>query len=205
MNQPVPTSGVWASLGFLSWLSYAFFSGANHWLMAAVSGLLISSTIVAMEHRRRAVKLMDLTAASYFGAAVLAIVVGARELLIRYNLPMAWGIFAIVAWITIFRDQPFAQQYARENAPPALWQARLFHQMNRELSVIWAIIFSFGAALGVLALYVGHVLELGLVLPMTAMAAGLIFSRYYPRRYIARLTALLEPVPLDQSPRHAHN
>jgi hypothetical protein len=202
MTEPAPTASVWASLGFLSWLSYGFLSGAHHWLMGALSGMVISSAIVVLEYRRRAVKLMDLTAVAYFSAAAIGIFVGARELVLRYHLPMVWGVFAAVAWLTIFLDQPFTQQYARETAPRELWGAPLFHRMNRELTMVWAVIFSFGAVLGALSLYVGHEFELGLVLPMTAMAVGFVFNWVHPRRYRARFAEFVEP---EERPRRAHS
>lgn len=189
MREPAPKAGIWANLGFTSWLAYGFLSKANHWLEAALAGLLISLIIIAFEHRDSAVKLMDVTAFGYFAFAGLAVSLGARELLVHYNVPMAWGLFAIVAWLTSFLNHPFTEQYAREKTPPELWGDPLFHRMNHEITAVWAVVFTFGATLGALSLYVGHGFELGVVLPMIAMGTGFIFNRLYPRRYRARLTA----------------
>jgi len=205
MTEPVPTAGIWASLGFLSWAVYGFFSDLNSWMAAAVTGLLITAFVLSHQYRRGAVKLMDLTAAAYFAAATITIAIGDRELLAHYNLPLAWGVFAIVAWLTIFMDRPFTEQYARESAPRELWRAPLFHRMNLEVTLVWALIFTFGAVTGILSLYIGRALLLGLILPMSAMAAGFVFNRYYPRRYLPRLAALGDAAEVDEAPRRAHN
>lgn len=183
MLQTERGAGIWANLGFVSWLTYGYFAETYQWMIAALAGLAISLLILVMQYRRHSVKTMDSTSTAYFAFIVLVVFTGATPLLQHYHLPFVWGVFAAVAWFTLLIGSPFTLEYAREQAPREVWTHPLFRRMNFQMTAVWALIFTMGAALGILSLYVGHVFALGFFIPMTAMGAGILFSRFYPRRF----------------------
>ncbi len=187
--------GYGRTLGFVSWLVYGYFARTGQWMNGALAGVAITAVILAMEYRRQSVKTMDCTSMAYFAAIALAVLARETTLIQHYHLPFAWGIFALVAWITILAGSPFTLEYAREQAPPEVWGQPLFYRMNLQMTAVWALIFMMGAVLGVLSLYVGYVFTLGFAVPMVGMGVGIAFSRFYPRRF-ARVFAA-ESIPTD--------
>jgi all-trans-retinol 13,14-reductase len=104
----------------------------------------------------------------------------------RFELPIVWGAFAIVAWITLLVGFPFTLQYAREQAPRDVWDSPGFYQMNVHLTLAWALVFTISTVLGALAMVVGYGLMLGVIIPIGGMAFAFIFSKRYPNRFIAQ-------------------
>ena len=178
--------GAATKLGYVAWIVYGVFAGNDRWLSAGLAGAVITAVVVALEYRRRAIKVMDCTSLGYFAAAMLTVLVSGTALLQRYHLVLVWGVFAVVAGITLIAGVPFTFQYAREQAPRELWNDPAFYQMNRRLTAVWVVIFTLGAVLGEIAMSFGHMLLCGLIIPMAAMVFGLVFSQLYPRRYAAR-------------------
>jgi all-trans-retinol 13,14-reductase len=177
------SAGIWANLGFVAWIVYGYFARTSQWMNGALAGLTITAVILGMEYRRQSVKTMDCTSIAYFATVTLVVLADGTSLIQHYHLPFVWGIFALVAWITIFSGSPFTVEYAREQSPPEVWHHPLFHRMNVQMTIVWAMIFTVGAVLGTLSLYVGHVFALGFAVPMTGMGVGIAFSRFYPRRF----------------------
>jgi hypothetical protein len=46
--------------------------------------------------------------------------------------------------------------------------------------------FTINAALGLLALMTGHLLLLGLIIPITLLISAIVFNNIYPKRYAER-------------------
>jgi hypothetical protein len=199
MNLTERKAGIWANLGFISWLVYGYFAESSQWIEAALAGLAISLFILAMQYRRQSVKTMDCTSTAYFAFIALTASAGATPLIQHYHLPFVWGVFAAVAWVTILLGSPFTIEYAREQAPREVWTHPLFRRMNFQMTAVWALIFTMGAMLGVLSLYIGHVFALGFFIPMTGMGVGIVFSRYYPRRFAPIFAAESDALSIAES------
>lgn len=176
-------------VGLTMWLIYGWLSGAGHWMTAGFAGLAIAAAIVAEEYRRDAVKIMDSTSVGYFVLELVIVMLAGSAPMRRFHLPVVWGVFALVAWITIWQRFPFTLQYSREQAPPEIWASPTFYRMNLHLTGAWALIFTLGAVLGAITLVFGHVMMLGIVIPSAAMAFGFVFSNRYPDRFLAQFEA----------------
>lgn len=179
----------WAIVGLVMWVIYGQLCGAGRWLSAGLAGFAFATVIVAAQYRRDAVKIMDCTSLGYFALEIALVLLTGDRLMPRIHLPFVWGVFAIVAWITIARRVPFATQYSREQAPPAIWENSTFYRMNLNVSVVWALIFTISALLGAITIYVGRILLIGIIIPTAGLAFGFLFSNRYPKRFANQFAA----------------
>ena len=74
-------AGVWSNLGILVWTVYSVLSGSGHLLGSGLTCFALAAAIVAMQYRRRAVKVMDCTALAYFGGVVLFVVAAPKGII----------------------------------------------------------------------------------------------------------------------------
>jgi hypothetical protein len=95
----------------------------------------------------------------------------------NYNTFLTWSVFAIVTWVTLLIGFPFTVQYAREQAPREVWDHRLFMHLNVILTVVFGLMFTVNAGFGVIALMTGHLLTLGLLLPISQLIACIVSAR----------------------------
>lgn len=188
MAQNVQTGGSAATnFGLVAWIAYGVISAGGHWIAAALVALIIAVLIVAHEYTRNAVKLMSCMTVGYFVFTLLITIAFGPGLFKYYNLILTWGVFAIVAWITLLIGAPFTLQYAREQAPVEIWDQPLFMRLNVILTEVFAVMFSVNSGLGALALATGHILVIGLLVPISLLGAAIVFSGKYPNRYFQRV------------------
>jgi hypothetical protein len=189
MEQMSKTHPAWGLVSVVMWVVYGQLTGAGHWIDAGMIGLALSTVMVAADYHRGAVKVMNATSVGYFLLEMMIVVFAGRAFMQRYHLPIVWGVFALVAWITLAIGAPFTSQYAREHTPSELWNGPTFHRMNVHLTVVWSLIFTLGAVLGALTMVIGHVGLLGGVIPSFGMLVGLLFGSRYPKRFTAAFEA----------------
>jgi hypothetical protein len=176
-------------LGFVAWLVYALLAENGYWTSAGLIGATLMVVVVAVEYQCGAIKIMDCTSLGYFLGETILIVSGRAGYLQRnhHHQTVVWGLFAIVAWITLAVRSPFTLQYTRPKTPTALWDNPDFLRMNRHMTTVWAVIFTLGSVLGEVVRKYGNPQLFGLIVPTAAMVFGAVFSWLYPRRYSARL------------------
>lgn len=180
------SAGFWARLSIFVWATYGVIAGYGYPLTADALCLAMSTVIVTAEHRRHAAKIMDCTSLGYFALELALIATMGVEFVQGLHLVLAWGVFAIVAWLTLAVGFPFATQYERERAPRERWDDPLFYAMNQRITEVWASIFTAGAIMGGISMVWGYRLIFGLILPALAMVLGAVFSHQYGKRITAR-------------------
>jgi len=178
-----------SNLPVLAWLIYGLLSGTGFWFAGSLCGFGAMALIVTSEHRRRAVKIMNVTSLVYFTAAAIMAATPAIHMLQTYHLVIVWSAFAAVAWTTLIAGFPFTIQYGREQSPPEAWHTPLFRRINVTLTLVWSSIFTLGAVLGAATLLTDHAFILGVVIPGAGMVAGFIFSNRYPKRFSDQFAA----------------
>lgn len=179
-------------LGFVAWIVYELLVSNGYWTSAGLIGVALMVVVVASQYQGRAIKIMDCTSLSYFVAATILIVSDRAGYLQRNHQLVVWGLFAVVAWTTLAVGAPFTLQYTRPKTSPAMWDNPDFLRMNRNMTAVWAVIFTLGSVLGEVVRKYGHPLPFGLIVPMAAMAFGVLFSLLYPRCYGARFVVAEE-------------
>lgn len=170
----------------IAWLVYGALYLDGFWLAGCATGFVIMLMPIANEYRSGTVKIMDCTSLGYFALAAAISTTSASHTLEKYHVVIVWGLFAIVGWATLVAGFPFTIQYARERAPRETWNSPLFARVNTTLTMMWAIVFTFGAILGVLIFAIGHAFLLGVAIPLSAMGIGYVFNNRYPKRFADR-------------------
>lgn len=183
------------NFGAIGWLAYSALSIMGWWIGGALAGLAVFAVILAHEYSRDAVKLMDCVSAAFFAFAAIVAALAGPWLFLRYNVFMIWGIFALVAWITILIGRPFTLQYAHEQAPPEVWDHPLFRRLNVFLTLVWCGILTVNTLFGFAAFLTGRIISLGLLIPLAIFIAGLVFSRLYPKRFDAQFASAAAATP----------
>jgi all-trans-retinol 13,14-reductase len=175
------------NFGIVAWVTYGTLGGAGHWTWGALGALVIALAIVAHEYSRGAVKLLDCVTAGYFAIVLVTTIAFGPWLFKTCNIFLSWGAFALVTWVALYRGFPFTIQYAREKAPAEIWDHPIFLRLNVILTVVFGAMFSINTVLGATALMTGHLLLLGLVLPLSLLIAAIGFSNVYPNKYFERV------------------
>jgi hypothetical protein len=175
------------NFGIVAWVTYGTLGGFGHWTWGALGAIAIALAIVAHEYSRNAIKMMDCITAGYFAIVLVTTIAFGPWLFKTCNIFLSWGAFAIVTWAGLIRGFPFTIQYAREKAPPEVWEHPLFIRLNVILTVVFGVMFSVNTVLGATALMTGHLLSLGVALPLSLLVAAIAFSNVYPKRYFERV------------------
>jgi all-trans-retinol 13,14-reductase len=187
MTQNVqPAGSVLTNYGIVAWIVYGVLSGGGHWIGAALGALAVALAILMHEYRCHAVKILNCTAAAFFAFSLMTTIAVGPALFKNYNTFLTWSVFAIMTWVTLLIGFPFTLQYAREQAPREVWDHPLFMHLNIILTVAFGLMFTVNAGFGVIALITGHLLTLGLLLPISLLIACIVFSKQYPQRYSQR-------------------
>jgi hypothetical protein len=195
VTQPTQSSGSAATnFGFAVWVTYGVLSANGYWVVAALGALAIASAIVAHEHRRNAIKIMDCTTVAYFAVTLITTIAIGPWLFKNYNVFLTWSVFGLVTWTTLMIGFPFTIQYAREQAPVEVWDHPQFMRLNVILTVIFGLMFTVNAGLGALALTTGHMLWLGFMIPLALLISAIVFSSVYPKRYAQRFASEWSPI-----------
>jgi hypothetical protein len=185
--------------GLLPWILYWILVGNVDFRLA----VLISFGVAAFQLLRAVVfegqPPMVLEVGTTIAFAILTIVTFATDdtFLERWIQPLSSGALLAIALGSILVGKPFARQYARQQTPPEVWETPGF--LRTTLLITWAWVGVF-AVMTVSALIppivdgnntfyeqddtVGVVFYW--VIPFLALAAGIIFTKWYPEHARAR-------------------
>jgi intracellular septation protein A len=189
--EPKKLSGVVIGLmAFGPFILYGFASGANYWRVATGGGLILCLIFIAVRLGRGIpVRLMDWTGLGFFGvASVLTIGLHSAAFPI-YNVVVIWSCFALAAWSSVAIGHPFTVAYARENAPPEIWDHPVFIRLNLVMTLFWCGLMTANVGFAVTGVIIGGnfgKLVPGFLLPTALLIAGFVFNSRFPARYLAR-------------------
>jgi hypothetical protein len=89
-------------------------------------------------------KSLEIGAILAFAAFTVASVVvdpGADDFLTRYARAIAAALLAAIALVSLL-GTPFTEQYARESVDERYWSSPVFKRVNRQLTLMWALVFA---------------------------------------------------------------
>ncbi len=111
---------------------------------AAVVALLTAVVIAGRSVMAGSPKLLELAAVASF-AAFVAIAFAADASVgawvERYARAIAAAVLALIAFTSLV-TVPFTEQYAREQVPREHWHTPEFRAVNRQLTLVWALVFT---------------------------------------------------------------
>jgi hypothetical protein len=192
---PAPRRGVVDAIlanplvGLSPWIVYSLVEGEGRLELSSALALGTAVAILCINWiRGDSPKMLEWSDVAYF--TVLTIVIAFASTGTRTWLEL-WGgevaniaLLAIVVGSILIR-QPFTLQYAKEDAPPEMWEEPHFLRANYVISWVWAAAFFIEAASGLYGdavlrdnnnLWTGWIIQ---TLPMIVAAQ---FTIWYPNR-----------------------
>jgi hypothetical protein len=147
---------------------------------------------LAMLRRQTTIKLMDWTTLAYFVTASILTIGLHSTVLATYQVMIIWSFYAVAGWASVVLGRPFTVAYAREEQPPEVWDLPIFHPVNWIMTLFWCGLFTVNVGFGAIAVMVGGNLGRlvpGFLMPMGLLIFGLIFTKHFPKRYVAHVNA----------------
>lgn len=182
---------MWIVLSFAPFIAFAV-------LMRLVSvevGLLAAAGIslvqILLRYRRGdAIKVLEVGSVALFvGLAGYTVVLHPAWSVAGIRLVVDIGLLAIVL-VSIAVARPFTLAYARERAPPEVWNEPRFIAANYVISWVWAAAFGVMVLADLAMVFVPTVpLWLDITATVLALVVAVNFTIRYPRRVRARITA----------------
>jgi hypothetical protein len=174
------------NFAWIPWLLYIVGAASGYWQWALAGGALAMLVVVAIEYRHRAVKIVDCTSLGFFIVMLAATLAIGQWIIAGYNVLIVWTAFAVVFWTTIAIAAPFSLQYARERAPSSVWRHPIFIRTNYRISLLWAVIGTINALLGLAMLKSPHPIIVGVIAPTVLMVFAYAAGDWYGKRVSAK-------------------
>lgn len=122
--------------------------------------------------------------------------------------PVAWLYWVLLAGVSLpwaFGAPPFTEAFAKRNTPEAVWATEVFRRINRNMTLVWCLLFlaaalsaTLAARLPALAGPWAQALLTGAIPLGLMLGLGLPFTKKYPAYYQRKLG--LEPLAGSASP-----
>lgn len=129
-------------VAFIPWVLFAVISQHDSVAAAALVALAAAIVIGLPSFAAGKPKILDLGAIAAFAAfAVAGLALGSdADWLSEYGRAIATGLLALTALGSLL-FVPFTEQYARESVPQEHWDSPRFKQVNRDLTLMWGLVF----------------------------------------------------------------
>jgi hypothetical protein len=131
-------------LAFIPWVLFTLIAQHSTLKLAGVVALGASVAIALPSVLKGRPKLLELGAILAFaGFTVVALKAdpATGEWVTRYARAIAASLLSLIAFGSLL-FVPFTEQYARETVPRQFWSSRRFKQINRQLTMMWALVFA---------------------------------------------------------------
>ena len=130
---------------FAPWIVYWVIADSRStWEFGAIAAAIISGLLLLPTLERGGVKSLDVLSFAFF---VVIALVGAissphdGDWMDRWSQVLSSGALAVFVLVTI-PFVPFTEQYARESAPPEVWDTPRFKRTNLVLTAMWGLVFA---------------------------------------------------------------
>jgi hypothetical protein len=137
-----PNFGIY--IAFVPWVLLTLITQHDTLKAASVVALLASAAIALPSLLSGRPKLLELGAVlAFVGFTIVAFAADASTTawLARYARAIAAGRLALIAFGSLLMT-PFTEQYARESVPRQFWSSPRFKAINRQLTLMWALVFT---------------------------------------------------------------
>ncbi|MCF8043379.1 MAG: NAD(P)H-dependent oxidoreductase [Desulfarculaceae bacterium] len=133
--------------------------------------------------------------------------------------PIAWVYWVLLAGVSLpwaFGAPPFTEAFAKRTTPEAVWQTDIFKRINRNMTLVWCLLFLAAAVIATLAALLpalkgplAQALCTGVIPLVLMLGIGLPFTKNYPAHYQRKLGlepvgVVAEPLPAGKSPASNH-
>ncbi|MDI6770661.1 MAG: SCP2 sterol-binding domain-containing protein [Anaerolineales bacterium] len=183
----------WVFIGFVPWIIYWSLSGPGLDVAGMGGAFLAALLLNGYRVYTRNYKTLELVTLGYFAVAFFVTLATGASLFVTYGGILVYVALAGVAWGSLAARSPFTCEYAREDWERAFWRDPIFIETNQIITAAWGVIFTMGAVLNLVKLGLDFPASLivGVILPLTGVAGGIVFSSLFPRWYPQRAAARL--------------
>jgi hypothetical protein len=144
-------------IAFVPWVLFSVISRHDTMKAATLLALAAAVIIAIPGIRNGRPKILELgTIAAFVAFTLVAFIVdpAANDWLERYGRAIAAALLALIAFGSLAIDMPFTEQYARESVPEQYWSSPRFKNVNRQLTLVWAVVFTLFVPSHIIAGYV---------------------------------------------------
>lgn len=137
-----PGAGIY--LAFVPWVLFTLITQHDSLKAAAIIALIGAAGIAIRSAAGSGPKLLEVGAvAAFAGFTIVAFTVDASTAhwVERYARAIAASLLALIAFGSL-PFTPFTEQYARASVPREFWSSSRFRQVNRQLTLMWALVFT---------------------------------------------------------------
>lgn len=141
-EKPVGTGSVF--LSFAPWVIFGVVASPSTWEYAALAALIAAIVLSGQDILHGRLRILDMTGIVFFAVlSVLALALHRGQLVWveTYAQVISNGLVAVVALGSLL-SEPFTSPYARESAPPDVWDTPAFKHINRVLTAMWGAAFA---------------------------------------------------------------
>ncbi|MFD6513296.1 hypothetical protein [Rhodococcus sp. NPDC060176] len=173
--------------GLSPWILLSLLSGPGRFEESAAAALGLSLLILAASHRRGGtVKLLEVFDVAFFGVLAAIGLLASANTIRWFEL---WGgeltniTLVVFAFGSILLRNPFTLQYAKESTPEEYWTTPLFLRINYVITAVWALAFTWSAAVGLFGdarLHDGDNFWTGWILQLLGTFFAISFTEWYP-------------------------
>jgi hypothetical protein len=176
-------------VGLSPWIVYSLIEGGGRLeeSSAIAFGLALAVVLLGMLRGSRP-KLLEWTDTIFFAALAIFVAVASDDThawLERWSGEVANIALVVIAVGSIALRQPFTLAYAKESAPPELWDNPMFLRTNYVITWVWAAAFVIEAASGFfgdLVLDDSNNLWTGWIIQTLPLIWAAQFTIWYPQR-----------------------
>ena len=130
-------------VAFIPWILFSVVAQRDDVAVAGLVALASAILIALPSFARRRPKILDIGAIVSFAVfAAIGLAAGNdAEWLTNFARGLSTAALAAVALLSLLFT-PFTEQYARETTPPEIWESPIFKRVNRELTLMWGLVFA---------------------------------------------------------------
>jgi quinol-cytochrome oxidoreductase complex cytochrome b subunit len=109
-----------------------------------------------------------------------------RDWMDTYSNPLSSGVLAVIT-LGSLAVVPFIEHYARESVPRERWNDPVFKRINRDLTLMWGLVFVVIAVCGLIAVKAPATSDwTNWIVPITLIVGAFKLNHRYPDMVAAR-------------------
>jgi hypothetical protein len=171
-------------VGFVPWIIFWVVASPSTWEWATLGALLAAVILAVPSAERGNLKSLDVGTIAFFGVlSLLAIFLDRDQLdwVEDYSQTISSGVLAVIALGSLLMT-PFTEAYARESAPPEVWDSPAFKRTNIVLTAMWGGVFAANALVGLIAQQTDSATArewLSWIIPIVLVVGAFKFTAWY--------------------------
>jgi hypothetical protein len=155
-TQPKHQNGMYIAL--IPWILFTVIAQHGTLKIASIAALVLGIGIALPGIRAGRPKAIEVGAAvAFVGFTIVAFAVDTNTAhwLTRYARAIAAALLALIAYGSLLFT-PFTEQYARVQVPRQFWGSERFKAVNRQLTLLWAHVFTLMVVSHIIAGTINH-------------------------------------------------